>query len=271
MDLNKLANIRVIDCDRIRTYEWNNPISNGDNLLLEEVRFVRHPFLVTSLDDDFLLLEERASFDALADAGLCHFPVQIADPSKIGISVSKIGLFGFEADDLIQLAARHHDQIIIESLPTNKPTMTGYLPIEFVFRDNRFRMLLRHSTQAGCPPSLDFLFRSILRQGRFESIVERTEISGAVTRKGYYSGTMILPQFSLSDLKSASMSDNLYPPGLFEISVDCRVLNIDFPINVLLDSTDIGEKETFFHETVNLRAQSHKISSFKGQVIILNH
>jgi hypothetical protein len=66
-------------------------------------------------------------------------------------------------------------------------------------------------------------------------------------------------------------SDNLFPPNIIEAKSDCRILNIDFPMSVLLSNAPTDEKELFFKELVNLRLQSRKFSYHEGQVYIFNY
>ncbi|MBU8934194.1 MAG: hypothetical protein KOO62_09335 [candidate division Zixibacteria bacterium] len=271
MDLKALKNIRVVDRDRICSFEWSQQSNDTDGLTLDEIRLVRHPFLAMALDDGFLLLENRPDFDALAAASLNHFPLQIATPESISLATIQLGLAGFNIEHLTGLAAKYPDQIVIERSSEKELSSSDTLSVDFDFGKEQLRCQLRHSSRAGCPASLDHLVHSIHCHGRYEQIVEPSGATGNITRSGSYSAIMTLPSFSLNDLVSAALSDHLFPPDFIGVMTNCRILNIDFPISVLADDTPVEEKEAFFRELVNLRAQSHKVSIYDGKVYVLNH
>lgn len=274
MDLDWLRNIQIVDRDRICPFEWSPSSDHESDLSLSDIRFVRHPLLATALGDGYLLLEGRRDFDALAGAGLRHFPLQVASPESISLETNRLGLVGYTLEHLVQVAAKYSEQILIERNPREKPNPSGYLPVAFDFEGESVRGYLRHSSRTGCPLSLDHLMQSILRRGRYDRIIESTVTPGAtgtVTRSGSYSASLALPDFSLSDLVRAAESDHLFPPNLIQATANCRVLNMDFPMSVLADDTGVKDKEAFFRELVNIRAQSHKVSVFDGRVYVLNH
>ncbi len=273
MDLKIVAQIKVVEIDRIFPFEWSEPgpsetITEQDNL-----SFIRHPFPVTPLqNDEFLLLGDTVYFTQLTQTNLIHLPVQVIPPEQLHLSSNNIGLIGYTAEQLIHLAAKFPKQILIGNTLDSQPPSDDFLKVQITFIDGRtFQVFLRHSSRAGCPPPLEYLFRSISYSGRYVPTVKESAYTTSVTRISPISGTMTLPSFSLDDIRTAVIAERLFPPDVIEITSSCRILNIDFPLSVLKADTGPEEKESFFCDLVNIRAQAHKVSYYNGQVYLLNH
>lgn len=237
-----------------------------------EEQTIRHPFLVSPLEDgSFLLLEEVDLYGRLYQSGLAHLPVQstaIADLKVIG---DRIGLIDYHLDDLELLASRYSDQILVRPDREDDCPPDGFaaLPIEFCKGAGRV-IYLRHLTNRGCPIPMQHLFRSIRRRGRYLPLSPEPVCSQTVTRPISFSAKLTLPPFSNHDLVEAALSDQLFPPRILSPRTSSRVLNIDFPISVLDSDNSLEEKQTFLQDLIVLREQSHRTSLYDGMVFVLN-
>ncbi|MFH2049339.1 MAG: hypothetical protein ABIJ12_07825 [bacterium] len=274
MDLNIISQIRVVDHSRILPFECLDIKDDISDISLDEMKLIHHPFLVTRFKNDYMLLNDTSYYESLKRAGLKHFPVQVVSPVNLDCQVNKLGLIGFKFEHLQHLAGKFPSRINISQNKNGFPN-DHYLKVEFQF-DNGSNLqkqyaFLRHSSRFGCPHSLENLFRAIRSYGDYIPIIERNVSDSSLMRICSLSGTMLLPSFNLNDINSALESDNLFPPNIIEAKSDCRILNIDFPLSVLLSNAPTDEKELFFKELVNLRLQSRKFSYHEGQVYIFNY
>lgn len=272
MDSEIYSQIRILDSSRLRPFEFCQPADCRVLDDLSELPLLRHPFLTTPLEDDnYLLLEETAAFQALVEAGLKHVPVQICPEAGLRSVSHTIGLTSFSYDDLLRLAARFPRQIAVGRRPGRAAEPTGYLNVSLKFGNRPpVDVRLRHSSRTGCPLPLEYLLRSILRTGRYLPVVELPKNSDTVTRKVSFTATLSLPSFNIDDLKTAALADRLFPAGIIRVVSSFRILEIDFPMSVLTSHISIVEKEAFLRELVMFREQALKTSFYEGRIYLLN-
>lgn len=272
MDGKILSQIRILDSDQIRLFEWQQPQAEALDVDLASIKTVHHPFPVTALNDGgYLLLAESGYFRALQEAGLRHFPTQVCHPESLMVQSETFGLDLFSYEDLVRLAAKHPDQIMLREDSEKRPGPLGFKMAEFKFSvGRRVQAYLRDSSKTGCPTSLANLFRAVAQGGRYLSLVDHFAESDSLTRMAVLTATVDLPTFTLEDIKTAALSDRPFPPGLVRVHTNRRILDIDFPMSVLISEISTSEKEAFFHDVMVLRQQSRKTVVYEGQVVLLN-
>ncbi|MCK4460246.1 MAG: hypothetical protein KAW46_00495 [candidate division Zixibacteria bacterium] len=272
MEPDIFSQLRLLETDQLHPYESVRLLEDRMTVDLDEISLLRHPFLVTALDDDdYLLLEETEQFHALTEAGLAHVPVQVCPPERLTPLTSLIGLTGFDRGDLEYTTARYADQIRIEARETEGPVAKGFLTLTFEFPDQSpLSVHLRHTSRLGCPAALELLFRAILSRGRYLPTVEHDDTAETITRLTSFSATVKIPAFSLDDLKTAATADRLFPPGIARVESTWRALNIDFPLSVLTSPIPIEEKQRFLRELILLRHRARRTSSYQGRIYLLN-
>jgi len=117
---------------------------------------------------------------------------------------------------------------------------------------------------------LEKLFRAIAQDGRYLSLVDHFADDDSLTRMAVLTATLELPPFSLEDLKVAASADKRFPPGILRVATNRRILDIDYPMSVLVSNISASEKEAFFRDMMVLRQQSRKTVVYEGQVVLLN-
>ncbi len=272
MDSKILAQIKILPAESILAYEWPGSPEKALDVDLSSLSVIRHPFLVTPIDDDScVLLSETGHFRALIEAGLAFFPVQVCEPDSIRVAGRRLGLDTFTCDDLSRLAARHPEQIVLQDGLPRSGAPLGFIALDFKFADGRrVQAYLRHSSRVGCPAPLEHLFRAVTQKGRYLSIVDSADDGDSLTRLAKIAATVAMPPFSLEDIKSAAQSERLFPPGLIDAGSTRRILDIDFPITVLMSNIAISEKEAFMRDMILLRRRSRRTAVYEGQIYLLN-
>jgi len=270
MTLDPLEQIRILESDQILPFETWSDRSAAPTIELDDIRCIRHPFLVTTLEDSqYLLLADTDFFLSLAEAGLDHVPAQVCPPSQISLQPTRLGLVDFTGDSLDRLCARHPDQI---KSAGESPSSDGWLNMRFDFADQASRdLLIRHSQRRGCPEGLRSLHREI---GRLTRIVPGIDLE-AGNQTGTFSyrfgSVASVPAFAFDDLVYAVNTESLFPHGIVDVSASFRLLDIDLPMNVLRAKTPVEEKELFLRDLLHLRQQSRRTSRYTGQVFVLNN
>lgn len=264
--------LRLLDTDQLYPFESVRLLENRMTVDLDDISFLRHPFLVTPMDgDDYLLLEQTEYFCALTDAGLAHVPVQVCPSASLTTLPSRVGLTNFDHADLFRVSARHPEQIRVQTPTLEESRADGGLMLGFEFPDEgKFDVLLRHTSRAGCPASMDTLFHAIMTRGTWAPVVETSDNDGTVTRLTEYSAIVTVPAFSLDDLKTAASAERLFPPGIAGVDSIWRALNIDFPMSVLTSPIPIEEKQRFQRELILLRRRTRRTMSYSGRIYLLN-
>ncbi len=272
MEPDIFSQLRLLETDQLYPYESVRLLEDRMTIDLDEISLLRHPFLVTALDDDdYLLLEETEYFHALTEAGLAHVPVQVCPPERLTPLTSLIGLTGFDRGDLERTTARYAEQIHIDTADNENLPEGGSLALTFEFPDQTpLTVRLRHTSRSGCPAALELLFRAILSRGRYLPTVENDDAAETITRLTSFSATVKIPAFSLDDLKTAASAERLFPPGLARLESTWRALNIDFPLSVLTSPIPIEEKQRFLRELILLRRRARRTSSYQGRIYLLN-
>jgi hypothetical protein len=272
MEPDIYTQLRLLDIDQLYPFESVRLLENRMTVDLDELSFLRHPFLVTSLGgDDYLLLEQTEYFCALVDAGLAHVPVQVCPTESLATLATRVGLMNFNQADLFRVSARYPEQIRIQTSEQEDKAANGGLKLGFEFPDQgSYDVFLRDTSRAGCPASLETLFRSIKTCGLWSPVVEITGDDQAVTRLTEYSAIVTIPAFGLDALKTAASAERLFLPGLAVVESIWRALNIDFPMTVLTSPIPIEEKQRFLRELILLRRRTRRTSSYQGRIYLLN-
>ena len=272
MEPDIYTQLRLLDIDQLYPFESVRLLENRMTVDLDELSFLRHPFLVTALGgDDYLLLEQTEYFCALTDAGLAHVPVQVCPTESLTTLSTRIGLTNFDQADLFRVSARHPEQIRVQNSAQNNNPTDGGLRLGFEFPEQgKFDVLLRHTSRAGCPASLETLFRAIITCGHWAPSVEASGNDDTVTRLTEYSAIVTVPAFGMDDLKTAAKAERLFPPGIAGVESTWRALNIDFPMSVLTSPIPIEEKQRFLRELILLRRRTRRTSSYHGRIYLLN-
>ena len=273
MEPDIFSQLRLLETDQLYPYESVRLLEDRMTVDLDEISLLRHPFLVTALNDDtdYLLLEETEYFHALTEAGLAHVPVQVCPPESLTSLTSLIGLTDFNRGDLERTTARYSDQIHIDTADNENSPEGGSLALTFEFPDQTpLTVRVRHTSRSGCPAALELLFRAILSRSRYLPTVENDDTAETITRLTSFSATVKIPAFSLDDLKTAASAERLFPPGLARVESTWRALNIDFPLSVLTSPIPIEEKQRFLRELILLRRRASRTSSYQGRIYLLN-
>ena len=272
MEPDIYTQLRLLETDQLYPFESVRLLENRMTVDLDDIGFLRHPFLVTAMDgDDYLLLEQTEYFCALTEAGLTHVPVQVCPTASLTAVSSRVGLTNFDHADLFRVSARHPEQICVETPADGNNRTESGLRLGFEFPEQgKFDVLLRHTSRAGCPASLETLFRAILTCGHWSPVVETSDTDDTVTRLTEYSAIVTVPAFGLDDLKTAASADRLFPPGIAGVESTWRALNIDFPMSVLTSPIPIEEKQRFLRELILLRRRTRRTSSYNGRIYLLN-
>lgn len=272
MEPDIFTQLRLLETDQLYPFESVRLLENRMTVDLDDISFLRHPFLVTAMDgDDYLLLEQTEHFCALTEAGLAHVPVQVCPAGSLSTLSGRVGLTNFDHADLFRVSARYPEQIRVQA-PTEEYSRTGEgLVLGFEFPEQgTLDVHLRHASRAGCPASLETLFHAILTRGHWAPVVETSDDDDTVTRLTEYSATVTVPAFGLEALKTAASTDRLFPPGIATVESTWRALNIDFPMSVLTSPIPIEEKQRFLRELILLRRRTRRTSSYQGRIYLLN-
>lgn len=268
---NKLLNIiQIVASERIFPFEWQNEnyqFPDDDEILLEE--YIRHPFIVTELSDNYLLLDGSPDYYRLSKIGLKHIPVQLINPTDVEISPLRLSLINFSFHDLMRLVEKYPSQIIVDDHLKNKND--DYITLFFKFNDiPDLKVFLRNSSRSGCPFPLEIIFRTIYEKGRIVPVYDRRVDKDSLTTLKNQSGSILMPSFTLDDLKTAASSERYFPPSTINIIPKQRVLNIDFPVKVLNSDLPLSEISSFLKELIILREQNCKTHYYQGQIYLLN-
>ncbi len=72
-------------------------------------------------------------------------------------------------------------------------------------------------------------------------------------------------------IKAAVTLHKYFPAGLIRFDYRCRVIGIEYPINVLNEKVSIREKERFLYDLVNFRLTNEQTEYIEGGVYLLNY
>ena len=257
--------------EQIIPFEWST---------LEQMRFdcawndndvVRHPFMVTPIEnDEYLLLNQSELFYQLLAAGLNYLPVQISGQPDLIISSERLVLEGLGEKQLNDLVVQNPDNMALSESDSESPfpesvTVTLDFP-----NKTALNLHLRHSTRLGCPEPMARLFETIQRAGRFVPEIDQSGLDGTPLRSVRPDCILTLPQFELSDLISAARSDRLFPPNVLRITDGLKILNLDFPLRILRTDLPLYELEMFLKDLLAYRELARRTSYIEGRVYILN-
>lgn len=256
--------------DKLLPFEWNRGEAEAKHAKWFESDLIHHPLRITPIDNEnYLVLDHNEIYYQACEQELENVPVLICDHKELNIISNQLGLVNFDRHDLIRLAEKHPEQIVINEKLKSQNDL--YLLFKFSFNDDSTqKVYLRNSTQTGCPFPMELIFRAILENGRVVPFYYRRPKSDSLTRIQNITSFIELPGFSLLDLKNAAQSERYFPPEIINVQSQLRVFNIDYPMSILSSDISIDEKRAFLKEMVNLREQSQKTAYYQGKIYLLN-
>ena len=261
--------IQILPVERIHPFEDSVDL-HAEPVALESISTIHNPFPVTMINDRaYVLLADSDRFVALVEAGLTQVPVQVCAPDTVSVVSETISLFGFGIDELRELTGRYPDDIMIASGTLTAPD--GYMQAVLYPREGTpLAVHLRHATRVGCPGGLTRLFTAIESVGRYSPVFEHRRTGDPLLKGAPPAATLSLPSFGLADLRTAAISEELFPVHILRVLTLSRVLAIDFPVTVLISDISITEKQAFLEDLIALREQEHRTSVVEGRVYLLN-
>jgi len=267
---NLLSQIKILHSDQIYTYEWYEPKLIPDDMNVNEMKLIKHPFMVLRLsDDNYLLLGQTGLYSSMLAAGIKHFPVQVCREEDLRLLPQKLSLINFTPDDLRHFAMKFPRQVIICNKEANY--LSGYISLCFSFQnEDPLWVYFRNTTRSGCPLPLETVFRAVLARGCYMPYFDGLHGANTILKARRLNNTVAMPVFSLNDLKTAAVSERLFPPEIVKVFSSTRVVNVDFPLSVLDSEIPIDEKESFLRELIAYREQANRTVFLEGKVYILN-
>jgi hypothetical protein len=267
---NLLSQIKILHSDQIYPFEWYEPKLIPDDMNVNEMTLLKHPFMVSHLSgDDYLLLGQTALFDSMLAAGIKHFPVQVCPDEDLRLIPQKLSLINFTPDDLWQYAMKFPRQVVIYDREVSY--LPGHLSLIFSFQNSApLRVYFRNTNRHGCPLPLEAVFRAILTRGCYVPYLDYIHSTNTILKSRCPDNVLTLPAFDLTDLKKAAASERLFPPDVVRVFSSRRVVNVDFPLTVLDSEIPAEEKESFLRELIAFREQANRTVFLEGTVYILN-
>lgn len=267
---NLLSQVKILHSDQICTYEWYEPKLLPDDMNVNEMKLIKHPFMVSPLsEDNYLLLGQTGLYSTMLSSGIRHFPVQVCREEDLSLLPQKLCLINFTPDNLRHYALRFPRQVIIRDKEVNH--LAGYIPLCFSFQDETpLWVYFRNTTRCGCPLPLETVFRAVLARGCYIPYPDGFHGANSILKTRRPANTVALPLFNLDDLRTAAVSGRLFPPEIVKVFSSTRVVNVDFPLSVLDSEMPIDEKESFLRELIAYRQQANRTVFLEGTVYILN-
>ena len=267
---NLLSQIKILHSDQIFPFEWYEPKLIPDDMNVNEMTLLKHPFMVSRLSgDDYLLLGQTGLYESMLAAGIKHFPVQVCPDEDLRLIPQKLSLINFTPDDLWRYAVKFPRQVIIYDKEVSY--LPGHLSLCFSFQNMAsLRVYFRNTARSGCPLPLEALFKAILARGCYVPYFDGTYGTNTILKSRCPDNFVTLPAFDLNDLKNAAASERLFPPEVVRVFSSRRVVNVDFPLTVLDSEIPAEEKESFLRELIAFREQANRTVFFEGTVYILN-
>jgi len=227
--------------------------------------------MVTSLESgEYLLLNQSELFYQLSDRGLNYLPVQISKVDSLEVSSEPLTISGFGSHKLESLIQRNAEQMALTRRGLESP-FSESITLKLRFADETERWLhLRNSTRLGCPAPMAQLFEAISEEGRYLPEVDNTGLEGTPFRAAQPDCILTLPEFTPKDLITAAQSDRPFPPNCLRVSDGLRILNLDFPVNILKTDLPLNELQMFLRDLLAYREQARRTSYVEGRVYILN-
>lgn len=271
MSLYLTDRIDIIPTDQIVPFEWSTEDNSEVQPVAQTGAVVNHPFMVAPLESgEYLLLNQSDLFYQLQSYGLNYLPVQISQVDKLAITAEPLNVSGLTLPRVESLVQKNAEQMALGD-PGSRAPFPESISLELAFNDAADRLLhIRNSTRLGCPAPLARLFEEICREGRYVPEIDCTGLEGTPFRASQPDFVLTLPEFTGRDLVTAAQSDRPFPPNCLRVSDGLRILNLDFPINILKTDLPLSELQMFLRDLLAYREQARRTSYIEGRVYILN-
>ena len=267
-EMNKeiLQTMKILSIDKICPFEWN--LYQNQSLEIEDIHHIRHPFLVTPLENGtYLLLEESAEYYALLQAGITQLPVQVIQPEQIIIKQETIGICSFNENDLGDILTEDSGSI---SCRNAQDETSSNDVVQLYLGEKKYHLDSIDSDNSGCPIVVTKLFEFFEKNGGYRMLAKQGALSDSLMKIHQFSASLELPKFRYEHIIKAIETNLLFPPSVLYLSAGLRILFIDFPLSTLVSDNSIIEKEIFLKELILLREQAAKTSIYEGRVYLLN-
>lgn len=251
-------------------YPFEMDIAPQETITVEEIEYVRHPFLVSPIDEyRYILLEQSGEFYRLKKAGVKEVPVQIIPFDKIQIIQNKIGLYSCDKEDIERFLENYPNGFYSKTTSRTEKNEKK-LSVRFVLDDDIINVDFHCTSDTGCPRPLNELFQFLHDNGGYRMMRDVASLSDSLMKIQRFSATMEIPSITANQLIDAVTNSHPYPPGIIKITADTRMLYVDFPMNVLKADIPVVEKEDFLRQLINLREDTEKTLFYQGRIYLFN-
>lgn len=267
-DMNKelLQTMKILPIGKICPFEWN--LNQQESLEIDDIHHIRHPFLVTPLDNGrYVLLEESDEYYALLQAGITLVPVQVIQPEQIILRQETIGVHSFNENDLADILTNDSGKITCQTAQSHNDNTDV---VQLYLGEKKYLLDSTNDGNDGCPLVVTKLFESFEQNGGYRMLPKQGALSDSLMKIHRFSASLELPVFKFEQIVKAVECNLLFPPSAISFSSDIRILYIDFPVSTLVSDNSIIEKEIFLKELILLREQAEKTSIYEGRVYLLN-
>ncbi|MCP4704714.1 MAG: hypothetical protein GY865_08900 [candidate division Zixibacteria bacterium] len=228
--------------------------------------------LIDMPDKNYLLLDDSSILKVAEDFDINFLPAQLTNQNQIIDIKAEIFIQNFKPELINEY---------LSIFPRVASICVGWKEIKqhkddlkIVFSRNKEKdiaICFRNSNSEIIPGGIfdfiDFLKRSCQLTRKIYSNKIRT----ANIRPNQNSWSLKITGFNFNHVLSAVTSERCFPSGLIRFDYKCRVIGIDYPINVLNEKVSIREKEQFLYDLVNFRLNNDQTEYIEGGVYLLNY
>ncbi len=228
--------------------------------------------LIDLPDKNYLLLDDSSILKVAEDFDIKFLPAQLTSQDQIMDITAEVFVENFNPDLIDQFIS------IFPRVATicigRKEIKQHQNDLKMVFsRENEKDIVVcfKNCNSDILPGGIFDFFNYLERTCRMSRKIHSKKIRTANIRPNQDFWSFKIEGLNFNHIKAAVALHKYFPAGLIRFNYKCRVVGIEYPINVLNEKVSIREKERFLYDLVNFRLNNEQTEYIEGGVYLLNY
>jgi len=228
--------------------------------------------LIDMPDKKYLLLDDSSILKVAEDFDIKFLPAQLTNQNQIMDIRAEIFIEKFTPaliDQFISIFPR------VASICTNRKEMKQHQnDFKIVFsrkKEKDIVVCFRNFNKEILPGGAFDLFDYLKRSCRMTRKLHLNNLKTANIKSNQDLWSFKISGLNFNHIKAAVALQKYFPAGLIRFDYRCRVIGVEYPINVLNERVSIREKERFLYDLVNFRLNNEQTEYIEGGVYLLNY
>ena len=271
----EMPKLKIVSMDDVDVHE------HTDDARVDRIKYflkrdgkIKNPVIVSKIGDKYMILDGATRHGGLKKLGAKHILVQVADYDKANLTLDTWDhvITGVKFYDYLKIAKNISKVEIDESFQAmaeealEKKEILGY----YLLKDGK-------TYTVKCPMDYDNMVRVLCEITKAYTNGEETirivhdQIDDYLRVSDEETAIFCTPKFSKDDIKEIFRRGLKVSAGITRHLIPCRILSVNFDLNMLLNNETTQAKAKFLEEFIDMKLKHGKVRYYSEPTIVFDN